>query len=74
MQAYGTRGTINACEKAGLPVIEISASMVDERSWNREEMERRVGAFLDARVAPIAAARRDREASEGIRAMESGTV
>lgn len=74
MQAYGTRGTINACEKAGLPVIEISASMVDERSWNREEMERRVGAFLDARVAPIAAARREREASEGIRAMESGTV
>lgn len=61
MQAFGTRGTKNACEKAGLPVIEISASMVDSRAWNRAEMQTKVGAFLTDRVAPIATARRLRE-------------
>jgi hypothetical protein len=74
MQGYGTRGTINACEAAGLPVIEIEASMVDERSWNREQMEQRVGAFLEGRVAPIADARRAREAEEARRAKEPGAV
>jgi len=61
MSGYGTRGTINACEAAGLPVVEIEASMVDARVWDRAAMERKVGAFLEERVAPKAAARRERE-------------
>jgi len=50
MSGFGTRGTIRRCEAAGLPVLEIEASMVDERSWNRAEMEDRVAGFLKNRV------------------------
>ena len=38
MAGFGTRGTVNACEAAGLPVVELEASMVDERSWDRDAM------------------------------------
>lgn len=50
MSGFGTRGTVRRCEAAGLPVLEIEASMVDERSWDREAMIGRVAAFLEERV------------------------
>lgn len=52
MSSIGTRGAINRCEEAGLPVVEIEASMVDARSWDRDAMYRKVGDFLETRVIP----------------------
>lgn len=50
MAAYGTRACINALEHAGLPVLELEASMVDARGWDRPAMEKKVGAFIEDRV------------------------
>jgi hypothetical protein len=64
MQGYGVRGTINRCEAAGLPVIELSASMVDARAWDGQAARTRVAEFIETRVEPRAACRRDREAGQ----------
>lgn len=63
MAGFGTRGTIRACEAAGLPVVEITAHMVDERAWDRGAVTAKVAEFLETRVAPKAQARREREVS-----------
>ncbi|MGV3650233.1 MAG: 2-hydroxyacyl-CoA dehydratase [Devosia sp.] len=49
LSAYGTEICRTSLEKAGLPVLELSASMVDARLWDDAEMQRRVGAFIDTR-------------------------
>lgn len=63
MSGFGVRGAINACEAAGLPVIEIEASMVDARGWDRDAMTARVARFIEQRAEPRAAARRREENS-----------
>ena len=63
MSGFGTRGTIRACEAAGLPVIEVQAHQVDERAWDRDAVWARVADFLDTRVAPRAEIRRRNENS-----------
>ncbi|MDF0599301.1 2-hydroxyacyl-CoA dehydratase family protein [Psychromarinibacter sp. C21-152] len=65
LQAYGTRGTINRCEAAGLPVVELKASMVDARGWDGAAARARVAEFIETRVAPGAARRRARESGAG---------
>lgn len=49
LSSYGTQACKTALEKAGLPVLELSASMVDARLWDDAEMQRKVGAFIDER-------------------------
>lgn len=46
----GIKFTKLALEAAGVPVIELSADMVDSREWSRERIVSTVGDFLDQRV------------------------
>lgn len=50
LSSYGTRACIDMLERAGLPVLELSASMVDARLWDNDAMIARVGDFIDQRV------------------------
>ncbi|MEQ9813737.1 MAG: 2-hydroxyacyl-CoA dehydratase family protein [Azospirillaceae bacterium] len=50
LSAYGTRACIETLERAGLPVLELHASMVDARLWDDAAMKARVGRFIDTRV------------------------
>ena len=50
LSAYGTTACRVALEKAGLPVLELSASMVDARLWDDAAMVAKVGAFIDERL------------------------
>lgn len=48
--ATGTFFIKHALEKAGIPVLEIWADMVDSRSWDGASMRRSVAEFIDTRV------------------------
>lgn len=50
LSAYGTKACIETLEKAGLPVLELNASMVDARLWDNDAMIAKVGDFIDRRV------------------------
>ncbi|MBV9811553.1 MAG: 2-hydroxyacyl-CoA dehydratase [Acetobacteraceae bacterium] len=50
MSAYGTRFARLALERAGIPVLELQASMVDERLWDDTRMTALVGEFIEERV------------------------
>ncbi|MFV0246189.1 MAG: 2-hydroxyacyl-CoA dehydratase [Qingshengfaniella sp.] len=50
LSAYGTRACKKALEEAGLPVLELEASMVDARLWDNDLMTRRVGYFIENRI------------------------
>ena len=39
-----------ALEQAGIPVLPIAADVVDSRRWDRDEMRRQVGAFIEERL------------------------
>src|SRR5690606_21180751 len=51
LSSYGTRACIDMLERAGLPVLELTASMVDARLWNNDAMIAKVGEFIDKRVS-----------------------
>ena len=50
LAAYGTRLTGQALERAGIPVLELHASMVDERLWDNVQMTAKVEAFIEQRL------------------------
>jgi hypothetical protein len=50
LSAYGTKLAIMALERAGIPVLEIRASMVDARSWDRARMTATVADFIETRI------------------------
>jgi hypothetical protein len=50
MSAYGTRFAKLALEKAGLPVLELNASIVDARLWDNEKMTRQVADFIEEKL------------------------
>jgi len=50
LSSYGTRACIDMLERAGLPVLELSASMVDARLWDNDAMIAKVGDFIETRV------------------------
>jgi benzoyl-CoA reductase subunit B len=47
MSGYGTRFAKLALERAGIPVLELHASMVDARLWDEAKMTAMVGDFID---------------------------
>jgi hypothetical protein len=57
MSGYGTRFARLALERAGIPVLELQASMVDARLWDDAEMTARVGRFIEERILGGAANR-----------------
>ena len=50
LSAYGTRLASQALESAGLPALELHASMVDERLWDNAAIAARVEAFVEQRL------------------------
>lgn len=52
LSSYGTKACIDTLERAGLPVLELSASMVDSRLWDEAAMVARVSEFIETRAAP----------------------
>jgi hypothetical protein len=52
MASLGTTLCAMALEKAGIPTLALTASMVDSRLWDNEAMIRRVEQFLEQRVVP----------------------
>ncbi len=50
MSAYGTRFASQALEKAGIPVLELTASMVDARLWDDAKMTKSVADFIEQRI------------------------
>ncbi|UJQ93360.1 2-hydroxyacyl-CoA dehydratase family protein [Mariluticola halotolerans] len=50
LSAFGTRACIDMLERNGLPVLELSASMVDARMWDNDEMIAKVGNFIETRL------------------------
>lgn len=50
MASFGTKLCALALEKAGIPVLTLTASMVDSRLWDNDAMIARVEAFLEDRV------------------------
>jgi hypothetical protein len=50
MSAYGARFTSRALEKAGIPVLELTASMVDARLWDDAKMTKSVADFIEQRI------------------------
>jgi len=52
MSAYGTRFAKLALEKAGIPVLELRASIVDSRLWDNDKMTQQVARFIEDRLAP----------------------
>jgi hypothetical protein len=52
MASLGTTLCAMALEKAGIPTLALTASMVDARLWDNDAMIRRVEQFLEERVVP----------------------
>jgi benzoyl-CoA reductase subunit B len=52
MASLGTTLCAMALEKAGIPTLALTASMVDSRLWDNDAMIRRVEQFLEQRVVP----------------------
>jgi benzoyl-CoA reductase subunit B len=52
MGSFGTKLCAMALEKAGIPTLSLTASMVDARLWDNDAMVRRVEQFLEQRVVP----------------------
>ena len=50
MASFGTRLCAMALEQAGIPVLTLTASMVDARLWDNDAMIAKVGQFLEDRV------------------------
>ncbi len=48
-----------ALEARGIPVLRIGATNVDPRTWSRRGLIEQISRFLDDRVAPVAARRRE---------------
>jgi hypothetical protein len=52
MGSFGTKLCAMALEKAGIPTLSLTASMVDSRLWDNDAMIRRVEQFLEERIVP----------------------
>ncbi|TKD51568.1 2-hydroxyacyl-CoA dehydratase family protein [Sphingomonas baiyangensis] len=50
LAAFGTKLCAMALERAGIPVLTLTASMVDARLWDNDAMIAKVGQFLEDRV------------------------
>ncbi len=50
LSANGTLLAKKAIEKAGLPVLDISANMVDARAWDNDLMVEKVGNFIEDKI------------------------
>lgn len=50
LSSFGTSACIDMLERNGLPVLELSASMVDARLWDNDAMIKTVGDFIDTRL------------------------
>lgn len=51
MASLGSRITRIALERAGIPVVELHANMVDARHWDDDRMRRTVEEFIETRLA-----------------------
>jgi hypothetical protein len=51
MSSFGTKICQLALEEAGIPTLELTASMVDSRLWDNDAMIAKVGRFIDERIA-----------------------
>jgi hypothetical protein len=51
MASFGSRLTRMALEKAGIPVVELHANMVDARLWDNDRMIHDVEEFIETRLA-----------------------
>jgi benzoyl-CoA reductase/2-hydroxyglutaryl-CoA dehydratase subunit BcrC/BadD/HgdB len=49
--ATGNRFIERALERAGIPVLPVSADMVDAQAWDPQDMRRRVGKFIEERLS-----------------------
>ena len=52
MSSFGTKICQLALEKAGIPTLALTASMVDARLWDNDAMIRKVEQFIEDRVLP----------------------
>jgi hypothetical protein len=52
MGSMGSRLTRVALERAGIPVVELHANMVDARLWDNDAMTRTVEEFIEQRLLP----------------------
>jgi benzoyl-CoA reductase subunit B len=50
LSAFGARLTAQVLERAGLPVVELEANMVDSRHWDDDAMTQRVAQFIETRA------------------------
>jgi benzoyl-CoA reductase subunit B len=50
LSGFGTKLATAALERAGIPVLELRASMVDARGWDAPAMTRRVADFIETRI------------------------
>lgn len=55
MGSFGSRLTRVALERAGIPVVELHANMVDARQWDDAAMRRTVEEFIESRLTTGAA-------------------
>jgi len=51
MGSFGSRLTKVALERAGIPVVELHANMVDARLWDEEAMRKTVEDFIEQRLS-----------------------
>ena len=50
LAAYGNKFASLALERAGIPVLQLSASAVDARLWDHDKMTRLVEEFIEQRI------------------------
>ncbi len=50
MSSFGTKICEMALEKAGIPTLSLTASMVDSRLWDNDAMIAKVGGFIEERI------------------------
>jgi benzoyl-CoA reductase subunit B len=50
LAAYGSKFASLALERAGIPVLQLSASAVDARLWDNDKMTRLVEEFIEQRI------------------------
>jgi len=57
LSAYGTRFAKLALERAGLPVLELKASVVDARLWDDQRMKKLVADFIENELHTVGSGR-----------------
>jgi arginine deiminase len=55
---WGHRAITKSLEENGIPVLDLDVDAVDGNTWDEDRMRRIVTEFIEQRVAPAAAHRR----------------